>query len=84
MAVVRTSLGLCGQCEDPLMEGKCRCATDMTVCDGCGRGPLNDGERFCGCPESDRFLIEELLRMYAEHPCCGDLDLEELARRRLS
>ena len=46
--IVRTSLGLCGQCVDELvMDGECECAVDMPICDLCKRGPLDDGERLC-------------------------------------
>ena len=48
--IIRTSLGLCGVCEDDpvTMDGKCECAVDMPVCDICERGPLDDGEHLCG------------------------------------
>lgn len=44
LTVVRTSLGLCGEClhGGPAVEGACACAVDMKVCAICRRGPLND------------------------------------------
>lgn len=59
MAVIRTNLGLCGSCE----EGKeCSCTVDMTVCDKCKMGPLNDSETLCA---GDHCRLEELC------PQCG-------------
>lgn len=41
-------LGCLDCIDDKVPDGECECAVPMPVCNICTRGPLDDGEEYCG------------------------------------